>query len=155
SELEKKAQALGSHDVSMRQAAQSMRSSAALSRFAAALRAGEYATAATELESLADQLKDNQLALSAEEFENAASDLENLSKELDKNQELNEACRSAANAASRMNRAELSNALKKMSQCMKRNCQNLRKCDSLCRSRSMLDELAKRLSQCKGCKNGA
>ncbi|HEY3242960.1 MAG TPA: hypothetical protein VGM03_06360, partial [Phycisphaerae bacterium] len=154
SELEKKAQALGSHDVSMRQAAQALRSSAALARFAMLLKAGDYQAAAAELEAVAQQLKENQLAMSAEDFEAAASDLENLSRELAGDDELSECCRNAAGAASRMNREELSKALKRLSQCTGKNASKLSKCDGLCRSRSILDQLAKRLSQCKGCKNG-
>ncbi len=151
-ELEKKAE--GTRDVSMRQAAQAIRSSAALARFASLLKAGDYQAAAAELEALADQLSENQLALSAEDFEAAASDLDDLAKELADHNELGEACRGAASAASRMNRDELARALKRLSKSLNSNAKNLRKCDSLCRSRSLLDDIARRLSQCKGGKCG-
>jgi hypothetical protein len=152
--LEKLADESGVPDVSMRQAAQALRASAALARFAMLLKAGDYAAASAELEALAEKLKENEQALSAEDFEAAAADLENLSKELAGGTELNEACRQAATAAGRMNRDELARALKHLSKTLDRNAKSLRRCDGMCRSRSLLDDLARKLAQCKGGKCG-
>lgn len=149
-ELEKREAKLGSPAKSMRAAAQAMGASSSLSKFAQMLAAGDYEAAAAELERMAEELEQDKLDMDAEEYEAAAKDLENMAKQLEEQSESAQACRNAATAASRMNRQELSQALRKMSKSMKSQCKTMRKCDSMCRSRSILDELARRLSQCKG-----
>jgi hypothetical protein len=158
-ELEKRAEAQGSDAVSMRQAARSMQSSSALSAFAAQLEQGNYEGAAAALEELAEKLEQDKDALSAEEYEAIAKDLEQLAQEIAANTELSQACHSAAAAASKLNRNELAKACKNLSNSLKKSSSKLRKCDSNCRSRSMLDRLSKKLSKCKGgvckkCGNG-
>lgn len=149
-ELEKRAEAQGSDAVSMRQAARSMQSSSALSAFAAQLEQGNYEGAAAALEELAEQLEQDKDALTAEEYEAIAQDLEQMAQEIAANAELSQACRSAAAAASKLNRNELAKACKNLSNSLKKNSSKLRKGDGNCRSRSMLDRLSKKLSKCKG-----
>lgn len=147
--LERRQQQFGDRNLSLRSAALTMRSSATLGKFAQLLAAGDYEAAAAELERLAQELEDDELALDADEFEKAAQDLENLAKEMEKNDEMGQACRSAATAAGRMNRKELSQSLRKLSKSMCKNGKSLRQSDRLCRNRSLLDELARRLGNCK------
>jgi hypothetical protein len=153
-DLEKRRQDVGTPDVTMRQAAEALRSCAALSKFGELLRRGEYGKAADELKSLSDKLAQNELNLSALDYESAAGDLERMAQELASHDELNQACKNCANAASSMNRKKLCDSLKRLSECLKKNSCKLKRCDSLCRANRLLDSLKQCLGQCKGCKNG-
>jgi hypothetical protein len=158
-QIENQRKNLGSPDVSMRQAAAAMQSSQALAKFAALLSMGDYQAAAQELEKLAEELKNSETQLSAEDFEAMADDFERLTAELSQSDQLAADARQCAGAASRMNRQELSDALKRLSESMKRNADKMRQSDKLCRSQSMLDRLQKKLScknqgECKKCGNG-
>jgi hypothetical protein len=152
---QKRREQLGTRDVSMRQAARAVGSSAALQQFASLLRQGEYLKAAEELKKLAEQLREDELKLSAADFEAAATDLDQLAIELADHAELSECCRSCSSAACSMNREKLAEALKRLSECLGRNCDDLRRCDSLCRACALLDLFKRRVGQCGQCGDGS
>ena len=86
-----------------------------------------------------------------------AADLERLASELASQQEMQEACQQCASAASSMNRQSLAEAMKRLSEQLKRNSDKLRQCDNCSKRSSLLDQLKRRMgqcSQCSGCKNG-
>ncbi|MBI5862940.1 MAG: hypothetical protein HZB38_00220 [Planctomycetes bacterium] len=153
-ELEKRAAAQGSDSMSLRQAARSIQSSSSLGQFAALLQAGEYEGAAAEKEKLAEQLEADKDALTADEYESVAQDMERLAEETKANAELSQACQSAAAAAGKLNRAELSKSCRNLSNTLRKNASKLRRGDGQCRSRSMLDRLSQKLGKCKGGKCG-
>ena len=145
---------LGTRDVSMRQAARALRSSAALQHFASMLRQGDYRKAAEELRKLAEQLRENTLRLSATDFEAIATDFDQLALELAAHEQLSQSCRNCAGAASSMNRDKLAEALRRLSRCLQGNCDDLQRCDGLCRTSFLLDELKRRLGKCGRCGSG-
>ncbi len=152
SKLEQRRKNLSTRDLSMRKAARAMRSSKALSRTASKLRQGEYGKAADELRALAAKLRENTERLSASDFEAAAEDFDRLASELASNDELSQACRNCANAASSMNREKFAESLCKWANALDKNLDDLEECDGLCRCRSMLDDLLERLNGYKKCK---
>ena len=157
SKLQKQQEGQRGRNLSLQRASQSVRSSVALRSFASELRRGEYEKAANELNSLAQRLSENAQSLTAEEFENVASDFDRLAQELASHEQLGQACQNCANAAASMNRQRLADALRRFAKNLKQDSKNLRRCDSVCRSMNMLDELKKRLnqqSQCKSCRSG-
>lgn len=157
SELEKRRENMPGRSLAMRSAARNIRSSSALKPFASQLSQGNYQKAADALKALADKLRKNAQAMSAEEFEAAASDFDRLAADLSSHEELGHACKDCAKAAESMNRDKLAEALEKFSKELERNSDELRQCDSMCRSQNLLDELLKKLNQCKSCgtcKNG-
>ena len=153
SELEKRRQAAGMPNVSLRQAARTMRSSAALRQFAAELQKGEYKNAAAELQALAERLKANAEKMTAKDFEAAAADLEQLAQETLSQPELNESCRNCANAAASMNRNKLAEALNRLAMLLQKNAQCMKQCDGCSRASSLLDLLRQRLSRMGCCSN--
>ncbi len=142
---------LGTRDVSMRQAARALRSSAALQRFASMLQQGDYRKAAQELQKLSEQLRENTLRLSATDFEALATDFDQLALELASHEQLSQSCRNCAGAASSMNRDKLAEALRRLSRCLQGNCDDLKRCDGLCRTCGLLDELKRCVGQCGQC----
>jgi hypothetical protein len=153
-ELQKRQEAAGAGDVSLRQAARAMQPAAALREIAAALQQGDYSGAAEAAKALAERLKQDQQKLTATDFEAVAADFDALAQQMKTPADLSEACRNAANAAGSMNRQALSEAVRRFGENLKKNSTKLRNCDSRCRTRSALDRLAQKLSQCRGGKCG-
>jgi len=154
--VERDRREISPRELSLKKAAKAMSKSAALKQFAAKMQQGEYQNASEELRSLASKLNDSELALDAEEFEAMAQDLEQLAKELEADQELEQECQGASNAASRMNKKELAEALKRMADQMKNNAGKYQRSDNMSRRKSMLDDLKRRMNQkkCEGCGEG-
>lgn len=154
--VEQQRRALSDKELSLKKAAKAMTRSKALQQFAAKMKQGEYQNASQELQSVASKLNASELALDAEEFEAIAQDLEQLAKELEADQELEQECEGAANAASKMNKEELAEALKRMAEQMKKNAGKYQQQDNMARRKSMLDELRRRMNQkkCSGCEDG-
>ena len=150
-DLENRRQNLGTRDVSMRQAARSLRSSASLQSFASMLRQGDYRKAAEELRKLAEQLRENTLRLSATDFEAMATDFDSLALELAAHEQLSQSCRDCAGAANSMNRDKLAESLTRLSSCLNNNCDDLKRCDCLCCTTSLLDQFKRRLCNCGRC----
>lgn len=153
-ELKRQQEANGTRNISMRQAAQQVRHSSVLQSFASLLRQGGYQKAAEELRRLADQLRKNELRLNADDFEALATDFDRLSTHLAEHEQLSKACRNCANAANSMNRVSLADALQRLSQQLGQNVNDLRRCDRTCKTRSLLDDLQRRLNRCRGCCKG-
>ena len=156
-QLRQSRQGLSGRNFSLRQAAQSVRSSTLLSQFGSALERGNYQKAAEQLESLSKQLSENTRRMTATDFESAASDFDRLAMELAQHEQLNSACRNCANAAGSMNRNRLSDALSRFAKRLRENASGLKRCDGICRSMNLLDELRRRLNrrkECSSCKNG-
>jgi hypothetical protein len=153
-ELQKRQQSTNAGDVSMRQAARAMQPAAALGDLAAALQKGDYSKAADEARALAERLQQDKQKLSAGDFEAIAADFEALAREMKSPADLNEACRKCASAATSMNRQSLSENVRRFGENLRKNSEKLRNCDSNCRSKSALDRLAQKLSQCRGGKCG-
>lgn len=151
SELNKHQQKLRTREVSIRKAAGSMKGEKPLDKLAESLRQGNYRKSAEELRAMAERLAGKKLKMTAAEFEAASRDFERLSQELARNEELSQACRECASAASSMSSEQLAEALKRLSQTVDKNAEDLRKCDT-CRScNSLLDQLRRRLSDRRCC----
>jgi hypothetical protein len=147
--IEQQRRAVGARAVSLRAAAKAMNASRTLAQFASKLQAGEYEQAAGELKKTSEQLKNAENAPDGTEFESIASDLERLAEKIKEEQELAQECKNGANAAASMNRQQLSEALKRLAEQMAKNAQRMKKGDGLSRRQSMLDELRRRMGQCQ------
>ncbi len=145
--VEKERRSISAKELSMKKAAKAISKSAALKQLAAKMKAGQYQDASEELKAVATKMQNGELSPDAEEFEAIAKDLEKLAKEVDADKELEEAAQNAAGAASKMNKKELAEALKRMAQQMKKNAGKYQRSDNLARSKSMLDELKRRMNQ--------
>lgn len=151
--VEKEQKQLGAKEVSLRKAAKAVAKSAALKALASKMQQGQYTEAAEELENVAAQMQNGELSPDAEEFEAMAQDLDQLAKEAEADQELSKECQSCSSAAAKMNKKELSDALKKLSQQIKKNAGKYSKSDSLARHKKLLDSL-KRKMNCQNCCDG-
>ncbi|HYE62958.1 MAG TPA: hypothetical protein VD997_13260 [Phycisphaerales bacterium] len=154
--VEKERKAISAKELALKKAAKAMTRSEALKQFAAKMQAGEYQGASEELKATAGKMSEDQMALDAEEMEAMAQDLQELAEQLDADKELQSECQNAASAASKMNKKELSEALKRLSEQMKKNAGKYQKSDRLSKQKSMLDELKRRMNQgkCQGCEDG-
>lgn len=155
--LEQRRRGLGTQNLSMRRAASSVRSSRALREFASRLRQGDYRKAADALKALGERLKQNARQMTAADFEAVAADFDRLSSELASHESLGKACRNCSKAAGSLNRDKLADSLNKFANRLRENADDLKQCDGLCRSCELLDDLKRRLSQCKrggSCKDG-
>ena len=155
--LDQQRKSLGNRDVSMKNAAKAMAKSQTLKQIASMLKQGQYTQASAAMQDVAQQMKDNTLSPDATEFEAIAADMEKLAQEMANQEEMQQACQNCANAASSMNRQQLSEALKRLAEQLKNNSKNMKQCDSMSKCQSLLDQLKRRMnqcSQCKGCKNG-
>jgi len=151
SELKQRQLSLGTRDVSMRKVANVLRGEKPLDRMKSLLREGQYSKAAEEMRALAEQMSADKLSMTAAEFEAASKDFERMAAELASHEELSQACRDCANAASSMNRERLSESLRRFSRTLDKNVDDLRQCDSCRSSNRLLDELRRRLSGSKPC----
>jgi hypothetical protein len=151
--LENRRQSLPGRSLSMRKAARAVTASSALRPFAEELMKGNYAQAADSLKALAKGLREGSKNLSAEQFEATASDFQGLSKELDSHEELSNACKQCASAASSMNNKRLADSMSELSRKLQKNSESLKQCDKLCRSCNALNQLQQRLNQCKSCRS--
>lgn len=154
--VEKERKAISAKELALKKAAKAMTRSEALKQFAAKMQAGEYQGASEELKAAAGKMGEDQMPLDAEEMEAMAQDLQELAEQLDADKELQSECQNAASAASKMNKKELSEALKRLSEQMKKNSGKYQKSDRLNKQKSMLDELKRRMNngKCQGCEEG-
>ncbi len=152
-ELEKRQKQLPGRNLSMRNAAKNMKASKALKPFTSQLKKGDYKKAANAFKALADKIRKNADAMSAEDFEAAAADLEQMSSELSSHDELGHACKNCAKAAESMNRDKLADALDQFSKKLEKNSDQLRECDSMCKADSLIDQLMRKMNNCKSSKN--
>lgn len=150
--VEREQRAMSPKEMSLRKAAKAVAKSAALKQLASKMQEGQYREASQELTSVADKMQNDELSPDAEEFEAMAQDLEKLSKELEQDQEMAKEAMDSAAAASKMNKKELSEALKRMAEQMKKNAGKYEKRDNLERHRRMLEELKRRMNSGK-CEN--
>jgi chemotaxis protein histidine kinase CheA len=148
--VERQRRAISPREQSMKAAARAVASSEALKKFASQLKQGEYSQAAKELRQLSSDLKEGKLSPDASEFENISSDLQRLASELAQNDELTQECENSASAAASMNKDQLAEALKRLAEQMEKNAENMSQCDRMGNCKSLLDELKKRMNQCKG-----
>jgi len=151
--VEKEQKSLGAKEMSLRKAAKAVAKSAALKALAAKMQQGQYTEVSEELQNVATQMQNGEMSPDAEEFEAMAQDLDKLSKEVEADQELAKECQNCSSAAAKMNKKELSDALKRLSQQVKKNAGKYSKSDSLARHKRMLDQL-KRKMNCKNCCDG-
>lgn len=154
--VEKERRSISAKELSLRKAAKAMSKSAALQQFAAKMQQGDYQNASDELKTVSQKMQEGELSPDAEEFESLAQDLEQLAKELEGENELEQECQNASSAASKMNKKELAEALKRMAEQMKKNAGKYQRSDNLAKRKSMLDELKRRMNQgkCQGCEEG-
>lgn|GEM_PF-2113465 len=154
--VEKERKSISAKELALKKAAKAMTRSEALKQFAAKMQNGEYQGASEELRAAAGKMGDDQMPLTAEEMEAMAQDLQELAEQLEADKDLQSECQNAAGAASRMNKKELAEALKRLSEQMKKNAGKYQKSDRLSKQKSMLDELKRRMNQnkCQGCEEG-
>jgi hypothetical protein len=154
--VEKERKSISAKELALKKAAKAMTRSEALKQFAAKMQNGEYQGASEELKAAAGKMGEDQMPLSAEEMEAMAQDLQELAEQLEADKELQSECQNAASAASKMNKKELSEALKRLSEQMKKNAGKYQKSDRLSKQKSLLDELKRRMNKnkCEGCENG-
>jgi hypothetical protein len=147
-ELDERRNQLRSRNVNMRRAAQALGSSE-LQMLAQLLKQGDYGQAVTELQRLAADIRDGKLSLTAEQLEAMAADFERLAGELQPLDGLSQACQDCAAAAASFDSQRLSESLDKLGQQLRQNAGELCENDKLCRACSALDELEQRLAQLK------
>ncbi|NOX58924.1 MAG: hypothetical protein GXP29_08715 [Planctomycetes bacterium] len=148
--LQNHSESSGADGMPMKQAAQAMKPAEALAKLSALLKRGQYKQAANELASLADRLMQDNQRLSASDFEAISADFDAMAAALASQQSLAKSCRQCANAASSMNRQSLADALKRLSKNLRQDASKLRRCDNVCRSKSLLNRLSQRLRKCNG-----
>lgn len=145
--VETQRKAAGDRRTSLRAAARSVSSSEALKAFADALKSGDYDQAAAEMDRTSEGLKNAEATPDATEFEAMASDLARLAEQDAMDPELTEATRNAAQAAAKMNREQLADAMKRLAEQLRKDAGKLRKRDGLSRSKGALERLKRRMNQ--------
>lgn len=147
--VEQQKKALGSRSQSLKAAAKALASSQTLKQFATTLKAGEYDQAADELKKLAEDMEKGETKPSAEEMEALAEDLQKMADQLSPG-EMQDACRNSSSAANSMNREALAQALKRLSEQMKKNAGQCRQSDNMGDYEKALQELKRMMNQCRG-----
>jgi hypothetical protein len=147
-ELGERRNQLRSRNVNMRRAAQALGASE-LQKLAQLLKQGDYAEASRELQRLASEIREGKLALTAEQLEAMAADFERLAGELQPLEDMRQACQECAAAAASFDSRRLSESLDKLCEQLRQNAGELCENDKLGRACSALDELEQRLAQLK------